>query len=184
MCLGIFLLGLITPHLAFAQSGKFEVKGVVVDASGAPIAGASVFEVGTTNGTITDVDGQYSLTVKDGNSVVSVSFIGFKEQQLVASSTLLSRLVLEEDLASIDEVVVIGYGAVKKDDMTGSVIAVKAENLNRGAVTSPQEMLRGKVPGVNITSGSGAPGEGSEIRIRGGASLSANNNPLIVIDGV
>ena len=183
MCLGIFLIGLITPPLAFAQS-KLEVKGVVVDTSGAPIAGASVFEVGTTNGTITDVDGQYALTVKDGNAVISVSFIGFKEQQLVASSTLLSRVVLEEDLASIDEVVVIGYGAVKKDDMTGSVIAVKADNLNRGAVTSPQEMLRGKVPGVNITSGSGAPGEGSEIRIRGGASLSANNNPLIVIDGV
>ena len=79
MCLGIFLIGLITPPLAFAQS-KLEVKGVVVDTSGAPIAGASVFEVGTTNGTITDVDGQYALTVKDGNAVISVSFIGFKEQ--------------------------------------------------------------------------------------------------------
>ena len=86
MCLGIFLLGILTPSLVFAQSNKLEVKGVVVDTSGAPIAGASVFEVGTTNGTITDVDGQYSLTVKDGNAVVSVSFIGFKEQQLVASS--------------------------------------------------------------------------------------------------
>lgn len=184
MCLGIFLLGLITPPLAVAQNGKLEVKGVVVDASGAPIIGASVFEVGATNGTITDVNGEYSLKVKDGNSMVSVSFIGYKEVQLLANSTLLARVVLEEDLASIDEVVVIGYGAVKKEDMTGSVIAVKAENINRGAVTSPQEMLRGKVPGVNITSGSGQPGSGSEIRIRGGASLSANNNPLIVIDGV
>ena len=141
MCLGIFLLGLITPSLAVAQTGKFEVKGVVVDASGAPIIGASVFEVGATNGTITDANGEYSLTVKDGNSTISVSFIGYKEVQLLANSTLLARVVLEEDLASIDEVVVIGYGAVKKDDMTGSVIAVKAENLNRGAVTSPQEML-------------------------------------------
>ena len=184
MSLGIFLLGLITPSLAVAQTGKFEVKGVVVDASGAPIIGASVFEVGATNGTITDANGEYSLTVKDGNSTISVSFIGYKEVQLLANSTLLARVVLDEDLAAIDEVVVIGYGAVKKDDMTGSVIAVKAENLNRGAVTSPQEMLRGKVPGVNITSGNGAPGAGSEIRIRGGASLSANNNPLIVIDGV
>ncbi len=184
MCLGIFLLGLITPPLAVAQTGKLEVKGVVVDASGAPIIGASVFEVDAANGTITDVNGEYTLKVKDGNSMISVSFIGYKEMQLQANSPLLARVVLEEDLAAIDEVVVIGYGAVKKDDMTGSVIAVKAENINRGAVTSPQEMLRGKVPGVNITSGNGQPGAGSEIRIRGGASLSANNNPLIVIDGV
>ncbi len=184
MCLGIFLLGLITPPLAIAQSSKLEVKGVVVDASGAPVIGASVFEVGATNGTITDANGEFALKVKDGNSMVSISFIGYKEVQLMANSELLARVVLEEDLESIDEVVVIGYGAVKKDDMTGSVIAVKAENINRGAVTSPQEMLRGKVPGVNITSGDGTPGGGSEIRVRGGASLSANNNPLIVIDGV
>ena len=83
MCLGIFLLGLITPSLAVAQTGKFEVKGVVVDASGAPIIGASVFEVGATNGTITDANGEYSLTVKDGNSTISVSFIGYKEVQLL-----------------------------------------------------------------------------------------------------
>ena len=184
MCLGIFLLGMIAPSFAVAQNGKLEVKGVVVDASGAPVIGASVFEVGATNGTITDANGEFALKVKDGNSMVSISFIGYKEVQLMANSELLARVVLEEDLESIDEVVVIGYGAVKKDDMTGSVIAVKAENINRGAVTSPQEMLRGKVPGVNITSGDGTPGGGSEIRIRGGASLSANNNPLIVIDGV
>ena len=182
MCVTIALMCVITPQLALAQ-GK-ELKGVVVDASGLPVIGASVAEVGTVNGTMTDIQGQYELTVKDGNAVVEISFIGYKTVQLVASSAELARVTLEEDAMGLDEVVVIGYGAVKKSDMTGSVIAVKAEELNRGALTSPQELLRGKVPGVNIVSGNGAPGAGAEIRIRGGASLSAYNDPLIVIDGV
>lgn len=184
MCLGMMLLCTITPPLAQAQNAKLEVKGVVVDATGTPVIGATVVEQGTTNGTTTDLNGQYVLNVKDGNSVVHISYIGYKDVELVASSQALARVEMAEDLMSLDEVVVIGYGAVKKNDMTGSVVAVKAEDINRGALTTPQEMLRGKVPGVNITSGSGAPGEGGEIRIRGGASLSANNNPLIVIDGV
>lgn len=184
MCLGLMLLGITTPQLATAQSAKLQVKGVVVDAAGNPVLGAAVAEVGTTNGVTTDLNGQYALNVSSPKSIVSISYIGYKTVSVVATSTVLSRVVLQEDLMSLEEVVVIGYGAVKKNDMTGSVVAVKAEEINRGALTSPQEMLRGKVPGVNITSGSGAPGEGAEIRIRGGASLSANNNPLIVIDGV
>ncbi|MDE6375078.1 MAG: TonB-dependent receptor plug domain-containing protein, partial [Alistipes sp.] len=184
MCLGVMLLCTITPPLATAQNRGLEVKGVVVDASGTPVIGATVVELGSTNGTSTALNGQYVLSVKDGNSTVQISYIGFKDWQRVASSADLARVVLEEDLMSLDEVVVIGYGAVKKNDMTGSVVAVKAEDINRGALTSPQELLRGKVPGVNIVSGNGAPGAGAEIRIRGGASLSANNNPLIVIDGV
>ncbi len=182
MCVAIALMCVITPPLALAQ-GK-EVKGVVVDASGLPVIGATVAEVGTVNGTMTDIQGQYSLTVTDNNSVVEISFIGYKTVQLVATSAELARVTLQEDAMALDELVVIGYGSVKKNDMTGSVIAVKAEELNRGALTSPQELLRGKVPGVNIVSSNGAPGAGAEIRIRGGASLSANNDPLIVIDGV
>lgn len=146
--------------------------------------GVSVVEQGTVRGTTTDVNGAYALSVTGPNSVVEVSFIGYKTVERVASSADLHRVVLEDDLTSLDEVVVIGYGAVKKNDVTGSVATVKAEEINRGALTSPQELLRGKVPGVNIVSGNGAPGAGAEIRIRGGASLSANNNPLIVIDGV
>ncbi|MBQ9137405.1 MAG: TonB-dependent receptor [Alistipes sp.] len=183
MCVAITLMCVVIPPLAAAQGGK-EVKGVVVDAGGTPVIGATVAEVGTLNGTMTDIQGQYELTVKDNNAVVEISFIGYKTVQLVASSAELARVTLVEDAMGLDEVVVIGYGTVKKNDMTGSVIAVKAEELNRGALTSPQELLRGKVPGVNIVSGSGAPGAGAEIRIRGGASLSANNDPLIVIDGV
>ncbi len=184
MCLGVMLLCAITPPLASAQNGGREIKGIVVDASGTPVIGATVVEVGTANGTSTDLNGQYVLRVADADAAVRVSYIGYKDWQRVASSSDLARIVLEEDLMSLDEVVVIGYGAVKKNDMTGSVVAVKAEEVNRGALTSPQELLRGKVPGVNIVSGNGAPGAGAEIRIRGGASLSASNNPLIVIDGV
>lgn len=174
----------LPPPLASAQNGGREIKGIVVDASGTPVIGATVVEVGTANGTSTDLNGQYVLRVADADAAVRVSYIGYKDWQRVASSSDLARIVLEEDLMSLDEVVVIGYGAVKKNDMTGSVVAVKAEEVNRGALTSPQELLRGKVPGVNIVSGNGAPGAGAEIRIRGGASLSASNNPLIVIDGV
>lgn len=184
MCLGVMLLCAITPPLASAQNGGREIKGIVVDASGTPVIGATVVEVGTANGTSTDLNGQYVLRVADADAAVRVSYIGYKDWQRVASSSDLARIVLEENLMSLDEVVVIGYGAVKKNDMTGSVVAVKAEEVNRGALTSPQELLRGKVPGVNIVSGNGAPGAGAEIRIRGGASLSASNNPLIVIDGV
>ncbi len=150
MCLGVMLLCAITPPLASAQNGGREIKGIVVDASGTPVIGATVVEVGTANGTSTDLNGQYVLRVADADAAVRVSYIGYKDWQRVASSSDLARIVLEEDLMSLDEVVVIGYGAVKKNDMTGSVVAVKAE----------------------------------EVRIRGGASLSASNNPLIVIDGV
>ena len=183
MCLGLMLLGIVTPHLALAQS-KYEVKGVVVDAAGIPVIGATIIEVGTVNGTTTDIDGQYVLNVTDANSVVSVSFIGYKTVELVASSELLKNLTLEEDLMTLDEVVVIGYGGVKKSDMTGSVVAIKAEDVNRGAVTSPDQLLLGKVPGLLVTPASGEPGTGAQIRIRGNASLNASNNPLIVIDGV
>ena len=94
------------------------------------------------------------------------------------------NVMLQEDTELLDEVVVIGYGSVKKSDLSGSVVAIEAEELNRGAVTSPQELMQGKVPGLSVTSGDGGPGSGSTIRIRSGASLNASNDPLIVIDGV
>ena len=184
MCLFVMLFGVMNANLVVAQETRLQIKGVVVDSSGEPLVGVTVVEEGTTNGTITDLYGQFVLSVKGKESVIAMSCIGYKDRQLVASSKELLRVVMEDDQMALDEVVVIGYGTVKKNDMTGSVVSVKADNTNRGAVTSPQEMLRGKVPGVNITSPSGAPGGGGEIRIRGGASLSANNNPLIVIDGV
>ena len=184
MFVGIMLAGMITPPLVLAQDADYEVKGVVVDKAGMPILGATVIEKGTTNGVSTGIDGDYAIRVASPQSVIEVSYVGYKTVSLVASSTLLAHLTLEEDAMGIDDVVVIGYGTVKKNDMTGSVVAIKAEELNRGAVVSAQEMLKGKVPGVHIIPGDGGPGSSSTIRIRGMASFNASNDPLIVIDGV
>ena len=165
----------------FAQGG-YQVKGVVVDAVG-PVIGATVIEQGTSNGASTGLDGDYTLTVSSANAVVEVSCIGYATQTFVASQ-LPGTVTLAEDSQFLDEVVVIGYGTVKKEDMTGSITAIKSEELNRGAMVNTQDMLKGKVPGLHVIPGDGGPGSGSTIRIRGAASLAASNDPLIVIDGV
>ena len=184
MCAGILLICQFTPPLTLAQNAGYEVKGVVVDKSGMPILGATVVEKGTTNGVSTGIDGDYAIRAAGPESVIEVSYVGYKTVSLVASSSLLAHLTLEEDAMGIDDVVVIGYGSVKKNDMTGSVVAIKAEEFNRGAVVSTQDMLKGKVPGVHIIPGDGGPGSSATIRVRGAASLNASNDPLIVIDGV
>ena len=184
MCAGILLICQFTPPLTLAQNAGYEVKGVVVDKSGMPILGATVVEKGTTNGVSTGIDGDYAIRAAGPESVIEVSYVGYKTVSLVASSSLLAHLTLEEDAMGIDDVVVIGYGTVKKNDMTGSVVAIKAEEFNRGAVVSTQDMLKGKVPGVHIIPGDGGPGSSATIRVRGAASLNASNDPLIVIDGV
>ena len=176
-----FVLSCIMGVSVFAQGG-YEVKGVVVDAIG-PIIGATVIEQGTTNGASTGLDGDYVLTVSSADAVIEISCIGYASQQFVASQVP-ATVTLSEDTQFIDEVVVIGYGTVKKEDMTGSITAIKSEELNRGAMVNTQDMLKGKVPGLLITPGDGGPGSGSTIRIRGAASLNASNDPLIVIDGV
>ena len=163
---------------AFAQ---YTVKGRVVDELG-PIAGAAVLEQGTLNGTETDMDGYFELTVPSASSIIEVRLIGYKVVTVPAGEV--SVIVLEEDTELLDEVVVIGYGTVKKEDLTGSVSTVRADQLNKGAITSPSEMLKGKSAGVVITDGDGAPGSAATIRIRGGSSLNAENSPLIVIDGL
>lgn len=176
-----FVLSCIMGVSVFAQGG-YEVKGVVVDAIG-PIIGATVIEQGTTNGASTGLDGDYVLTVSSADAVVEISCIGYASQSFVASQVP-AVVTLSEDTQFLDEVVVIGYGTVKKEDMTGSITAIKSEELNRGAMVNTQDMLKGKVPGLLITPGDGGPGSGSTIRIRGAASLNASNDPLIVIDGV
>ena len=168
--------------VSVSAQGGYEVKGVVVDAIG-PVIGATVIEQGTTNGVPTGLDGDYVLTVSSADAVVEVSCIGYATQTFIASQ-MPATVTLGEDTQFLDEVVVIGYGTVKKEDMTGSITAIKSEELNRGAVVSTQDMLKGKVAGLLITPGDGGPGSGSTIRIRGAASLNASNDPLIVIDGV
>ena len=163
----------------FAQ--QITVNGVVQDIQGEPIIGANILVKGTANGTITDLDGNFQLTT-DADAMLVISFIGYQTQELPAQPVM--NITLRDDSRQLEEVVVIGYGSVKKNDLSGSVVAIKAEDMNKGAVTSPQELIQGKVPGLYVSAGDGQPGAGSSIRIRGGASLNASNDPLIVIDGV
>ena len=177
---GLALSMLIPAHVS-AQSG-YEVKGVIVDEIG-PVVGATVMEPGTSTGTVSDLDGNFTLAVSSADATVEVSCIGYATQTFKASE-MSATITLSEDNEFLDEVVVIGYGTVKKDDMTGSVTAIRADEINRGAITSTQELLKGKVPGLHVIPGDGGPGSSSTIRIRGAASLNASNDPLFVIDGV
>ena len=177
---GIMLFSLMTTAVS-AQNG-YQVKGVVTDALG-PVIGATIIEQGTTNGTTTGIDGDYVLNVASANSTIEVSCIGYATQ-IFKASEMPATIHLEEDSEFLDEVVVIGYGTVKKSDLTGSVSTVKADEINKGVITTPADLLRGKSAGVVVTAGSGMPGSGATIRIRGGSSINASNDPLIVIDGL
>ena len=177
---GILLSGMLS--LPMSAQGGYQVKGVVVDEVG-PVIGASVIEKGTSNGVSTGLDGDFILNVSSADATIEISCIGYATQSFKASDVP-AQITLVTDSEFLDDVVVIGYGTVKKSDMTGSVVAIKNDEINRGALTSPSQALLGKVSGLNITPASGLPGEGATIRIRGAASLTASNNPLIVIDGV
>ena len=174
------VVGLFLSVGAFAQ--QIAVKGIVTDTAGEPVIGANVLVKGTTNGTITDFDGNFQLSANKGDIIV-ISFIGFTAQELPATAELMN-VVLKDDSEMLSEVVVIGYGVAKKNDLTGSVTAMKPDEMNKGLVTNAQDMMQGKIAGVNVTSASGTPGAGAQIRIRGGSSLNASNDPLIVIDGL
>ena len=175
----ILMAGMFLSVEAFAQ--QIAVKGIVKDKTGEPIIGANVLVKGTTNGTITDFDGNFQLNANKGD-IISVSFIGYNTQELPAAANM--NIILVEDTEMMEEVVVIGYGVAKKNDLTGSVTAIKPDEMNKGLVTNAQDMMQGKIAGVNVTSAGGAPGAGASIRIRGGSSLNASNDPLIVIDGL
>ncbi len=158
-----------------------QINGLVTDEIGEPIIGANISVPGTIIGTITNIDGKYSLSLPKG-SYLLFSYIGFINQGFTIENQTLLNVQLREDIELLDEVVIIGYGSVKKSDATGSVIAIKQEKI--GNQTTAQDALVGKIAGVNVVPGSGAPGEGATIRIRSGASLSASNDPLFVIDGI
>lgn len=170
--------------MSFAQGGRMKISGQVRDNLGEPLIGVSVIEKNNeTNGAITDIDGNFQLNAPS-NATLVFSYIGFAPQEIQVAGKANLQVIMKEDSEILNELVVIGYGSVKKDDLTGSVIAIKADELNRGAVTSPQQLIQGKIPGVFVRSGNGQPGSGSTMRIRSGASLNASNDPLIVIDGI
>ncbi len=161
------------------------IRGLVVDANGDPIIGASVIEKGTSNGTITDMDGEFSLKVTSPNALISVSYIGYKTVEISASEKKLQRIVMHEDSEVLSEVVVVGYGTQKKESLTGAVTVVGAKSFKeKGGLSSPLQALQGQVPGVMITRGSSAPGDESwSMNLRGSASVNSIE-PLVIVDGV
>jgi len=174
-----FLLGLFLSISAFAQ--QITVNGHVKDATGEDIIGATVRVVGQQGGVITDFDGNFSIEAKQGDKL-QISYIGYETQEVAAAPRV--EVILRDDSHALNEVVVIGYGVARKNDLTGSVTALKPDEKNHGLVTNAQDMIQGKIAGVNVTSGGGTPGGGATIRIRGGSSLNASEDPLIVIDGL
>ena len=171
--------GLLLSASAFAQS--ITVKGNVKDETGEPVLGATVRVVGQKNGAVTDLDGNFSIAA-DAKSELEISYVGYETVKIQAQPNLLVQLKNESQ--TLNDVVVIGYGIAKKNDLTGSVTAIKPDEKNRPLVSSAQEMMQGKIAGVNVTTSNGGPGGGATIRVRGGSSLNANNDPLIVIDGM
>lgn len=167
-----------------ASAQEMTVTGTVTDAeTGEPLPGVTVVIKGTQQGAITQVDGTYSVQAPE-DAVLAFSFIGFNTSEVPVAGQTQINVSLEPAVLGLDEVVVIGYGSVKKEDATGSVGVVSADDFNKGAITSAQDLLVGKSAGVVITPSGGAPGGGSTIRIRGGSSLNASNDPLIIIDGI
>ena len=179
--LAAFAIAMISPQLM----AQVKISGLVVDQEHEPVIGATVLVKGTTIGTSTDLDGKFVLSVPKSNSLLTVTYVGCKPVEIAADSPLLaSGIVLHEDAEILGDLVVIGYGTVKKEDATGSVAAIRPDDFNKGNRTSVQDAMVGKIPGVNVVSSGGAPGSGATVRIRSGASLSASNDPLFVIDGV
>ena len=163
---------------------KRKIAGTVTDESGEPIIGASVMLKGTNNGTITSMDGTFQMEATEGD-VLRISYIGFLEQQVTVTSSKDIKITMLEDLASLDEVIVIGYGTAKRRDFTGSVSSVKLEDspISLSANTNPMESLKGAVTGLDVGYTNSAGGEPGML-VRGQNSISGSNNPLIVVDGV
>lgn len=172
-----------TNDIAIVQQQTVTITGVIKDKSGEPIIGANVLEKGTTNGVITNVDGEYTLKVKGANSVLVVSYIGYKTQEVIVRSQRKIDVALTDDTELLDEVVVIGYGTQRKGDVTSAIASVKSEDFLTGNFNNAGDLVKGKIAGLTITKPSGDPSAGSSITLRGVVSLNGNTNPLVLVDG-
>ncbi|MDR2058303.1 MAG: TonB-dependent receptor [Dysgonamonadaceae bacterium] len=171
----------LLPLMANAQTKN--VQGVVVDEKKEPLTGCSVKIPGTILGTATDLNGEFVIDLPEGKNQLEFSFLGYETQTVTVDNTVIT-VQLQPNVQLINEIVVIGYGTQRKKDLTGSIAVVNSKDFNKGLVSSPEQLINGKVAGLQIISNSGSPTSGSSIRIRGGASLNASNDPLIVLDGV
>ena len=185
------LLGIVAPQSAYAASPRPEaqaqqqskkITGTVSDAMG-PVIGASVVIKGTSNGVATDLDGKFSISAKPGQTLV-VSFVGYLPKEVKIDSKSVYNITIEEDKKMLDEVVVVGYGTMKKSDLSGASASIGEQALKGSVITSLDQTLQGHATGVTAVTTSGAPGSSSSIRVRGIGSINANQEPLYVIDGV
>lgn len=180
----VALLGVKTPLFAQQKGGERKVTGKVIDETGESMIGVSIIVPGTTIGTASDLQGNFSLVVPNGDKKLQFSFIGYDTQDVPIPLNNILNVKLKPSALTLSDVVVIGYGSQKKSDLTGAVSDLSSKDFNGGLISSPEQLINGKVAGVQIMSNSGSPTSGSTIRIRGGASLNASNDPLIVLDGV
>lgn len=163
---------------------QLEITGTVTDASGQPLPGANILEKGTANGALTDFDGNFSISVSDSNAILVVSYVGFATKEIATKGQTTLNVTLEESTAGLDEVVIIGYGSVKKSDLTGAVTSISSDDLTNSVSSNVTQQLTGKAAGVQIFQNSNEPGGGATIQIRGVGSINAANQPLYVIDGL
>jgi TonB-linked SusC/RagA family outer membrane protein len=177
------VLLVLVSTFAWAQSRTVSGKVTSSD-DGSVIPGVNIVEKGTSNGAITDAAGNYSLTVSSDASVLVFSFVGFKNSEIAVGTQTTINVVLESDITALSEVVVIGYGQIEKKDATGALVSLSPKDFNSGIINSPEQLIQGRAAGVQITSASGEPGAGINIRIRGTSSVRSGNNPLFVVDGV
>ncbi len=162
---------------------KQTVSGIITDENGLPLPGASVIEEGTKNGMVTDFDGKYKLTVESSQSVIVVSFVGYKEKKVTANQSVIN-IQLIPDATDLQEIVVVGYGTTAKKDVTGAVSSIASKDMNQGAIVNPLQLISGKAAGVNINQIGSEPGSGPSVRIRGITSLIGGSDPLVVVDGI
>src|SRR5690554_3905495 len=178
------ILLVMTVFMSFSSyAQQTTVSGTVTDSSGETIPGVNILEQGTTNGAVTDLDGTFTLTTSSADAVLVFSFVGFATQEIPLNGRATIEVVMGEDALGLDEVVVVGYGIQRKSDVTGSISAIKSDEISRLPTPNVTQSLQGRVSGVQVTSGSGAPGSGTTIRIRGVGTLN-NSNPLFVVDGM
>lgn len=179
------LLSLIFLNAFNVHAQDKTVSGTVIDNSGQPVIGASIIVVGQPKiGTVTDIDGNFSLSLPEKSKKIEVSYIGMDSQEVEAKSGSRMRIILKDNSKDLDEVVVIGYGTVKKRDLTGSMTSIKFEDIVATPTTNALESLQGKVAGLDMTKSSGQTGAGLSFSIRGNRSLNASNTPLVIVDGI
>ena len=167
----------------FAQPGQLTVRGKVTDPTGAPVAGASVIVAGTMNGTSADADGNYTLTKVASDAILQASFMGYLSEEEAVNGRAVVNFILTEDSEQLEEIVVVGYGQMKKSDLTGSVASVKTEGITNVPANSIESLMQGRIAGVQITNNSQEPGASSIVRVRGNSSVNGSNAPLLVVDG-